>query len=90
VVPPGAGEPDLALDPIVTREALDEPILALYDAFRAPVRFEPADLRVAYRGDEAAGRALAAAAAARRRGAALERAAATWAATTGWWTAASR
>jgi penicillin amidase len=58
---PGPGEPDLALDPIVTGEALDEPILALYDAFRAPVRFEPADLRVAYRGDEAAGRALAAA-----------------------------
>ena len=33
---------------------LDAPILELYEAFRAPVRFQPTDLRVAYRNDSLA------------------------------------
>jgi penicillin amidase len=51
--------PDLTLDPMIDRQGLDEPILALYDAFRAPVRFQPSDLRTAYRGDLEAARRLA-------------------------------
>ena len=41
---PGPGEPRLDLDSTITAGALDAPILALYEAFRAPVRFERADL----------------------------------------------
>jgi len=55
--PPPA--PRLALDPMIAGTALDAPILALYDAFRAPMRFESSDLRTAYRGDSIAGRRLA-------------------------------
>jgi penicillin amidase len=51
--------PNLALDPMLGGAALDAPILALYDAFRAPMRFESSDLRTAYRGDSVAGRRLA-------------------------------
>ena len=51
--------PNLALDPMMSGTALDAPILALYDAFRAPMRFESSDLRTAYRGDSVAGRRLA-------------------------------
>ncbi len=51
--------PDLSLDPMIDREGLDAPILALYDAFRAPVRFQPSDLRTAFRGDTLAARRLA-------------------------------
>ena len=54
-----APAPNLALDPMIAGSALDEPILALYDAFRTPMRFEPADLKTAFRGDSAAGRRLA-------------------------------
>jgi len=55
-----APAPDLALDPMIDRAGLDAPILALYDAFRAPVRFQPSDLRSAYRGDPENARRLAA------------------------------
>lgn len=51
--------PMLVLDPSIDGRALDAPILELYDAFRAPVRFQPSDLSVAYRGDTAAARRLA-------------------------------
>ena len=57
---PGPGSPALALDPMINGEDLDAPILALYEAFRAPMRFQPSDLKVAYRGDTAAYRRLAA------------------------------
>ena len=57
---PGPGTPALALDPMVDGAGLDAPILALYDAFRAPMRFQPADLLTAHRGDTAAYRRLAA------------------------------
>ena len=52
--------PQLDLDPMIDRAGLDAPILALYEAFRAPMRFQPSDLQTAYRGDSAAGRRLAA------------------------------
>ena len=52
--------PDLTLDPMIDRAGLEAPILALYDAFRAPVRFQPSDLRTAFRGDTLAARRLAA------------------------------
>ncbi len=52
--------PDLSLDPMIDRQGLDAPILALYDAFRAPVRFQPSDLQTAFRGDSLAARRLAA------------------------------
>jgi penicillin amidase len=51
--------PVLTLDPMIAGRELDEPILALYDAYRAPVRFAPSDLRVGYRGDPEAARRLA-------------------------------
>lgn len=57
---PGPGSPALALDPMINGEGLEAPILALYDAFRAPVRFEPSDLKVGYRGDAEAHRRFAA------------------------------
>jgi penicillin amidase len=56
---PGPTAPALALDPMIDRAALDAPILALYDAFRAPMTFQPSDLKVAYRNDSAAHRRLA-------------------------------
>jgi penicillin amidase len=56
---PGPSAPKLDLDPMIDAAALDAPILALYDAFRAPMRFQPSDLRTAFRGDAAAYRRLA-------------------------------
>ena len=56
---PGPDAPVLALDAMIDSAGLDAPILALYDAFRAPVRFQPSDIRAAYRGDSAAYRRLA-------------------------------
>ncbi len=56
---PGPSAPKLALDPMIDRAGLDAPILALYDAFRAPVRFQPSDLQTAFRGDTSAYRRLA-------------------------------
>ncbi len=55
-----APAPALDLDPMLAGTALDAPILALYDAFRTPMRFEPSDLKTAFRGDSTAGRRLAA------------------------------
>jgi penicillin amidase len=54
-----APSPNLVLDPMLGGDALDAPILGLYDAFRAPMRFESSDLKTAYRGDSLAGRRLA-------------------------------
>ena len=51
--------PKLELDPIIDRAGLDEPILALYDAFRAPMRFQASDIKAAYRGDSTVSRRLA-------------------------------
>ncbi|HET9986568.1 MAG TPA: penicillin acylase family protein [Longimicrobiales bacterium] len=57
----GPGDPDLRLDPSIDGAALSADILHLYDAFRAPVRFERSDVVASSRGDEAAYRRLAAA-----------------------------
>jgi penicillin amidase len=56
------GDPDLTIDPAIDRSLLSAPILALYQAFRAPVRFQPGDLVASARNDGASYRALAAAA----------------------------
>ena len=56
---PGPAAPALSLDPMIDGAGLDEPILALYDAFRAPMRFQPSDLKTAFRGDTASHRRLA-------------------------------
>lgn len=36
--------PSLEMDPMLTKEALKEDILRLYNAYRKPIQFEPADL----------------------------------------------
>ncbi|MBC7674048.1 MAG: penicillin acylase family protein, partial [Polaromonas sp.] len=51
--------PRLDLDPVIDRAGLDDPILALYDAFRAPMRFQASDITAAYRGDSTVSRRLA-------------------------------
>ena len=51
--------PKLDLDPMIDHTGLDAPILALYQAFRAPMRFQSSDIRAAYRGDTATARRLA-------------------------------
>ncbi|MEP7001122.1 MAG: penicillin acylase family protein [bacterium] len=51
--------PKLELDPVIDKAGLDEPILALYDAFRAPMRFQASDIKMAWRGDTANARRLA-------------------------------
>ena len=51
--------PKLDLDPAIDGAALDAPILALYDAFRAPMRFQAADIKMAFRGDSANARRIA-------------------------------
>ncbi|MEO8334496.1 MAG: penicillin acylase family protein [bacterium] len=56
---PGPGEPNVDLDPMIDKKGLEAPILALYEAFRAPMRFQTSDLKVAFRGDAEAGRRLA-------------------------------
>ena len=53
-------EPQLDLDPAIKPELLSAPILELYDAFRAPVRFQPTDLKLAVRNNPGSARALAA------------------------------
>jgi penicillin G amidase len=53
-------EPRLALDSAVDGGLLSRPILRLYQASRSAVEFQPSDLAVAHRGDEAAYRRLAA------------------------------
>lgn len=56
---PGPGEPVLELDPAIDGSGLHDPILALYEAFRAPVRFRPEDVAAGYRNDTASARRLA-------------------------------
>lgn len=56
------GDPDLTIDPAIDRSLLSSPILALYQAFRAPVRFRPGDLVASARNDDASYRVLASAA----------------------------
>jgi penicillin amidase len=45
------GDPVLALDPAINGALLADNILELYDAFRGSIRFMPADIVAAYRGD---------------------------------------
>lgn len=45
------GDPDIRLDPAIDGKLLSAPILALYEAFRTPLHFQPTDLAVAYRND---------------------------------------
>ncbi|HUF28921.1 MAG TPA: penicillin acylase family protein [Gemmatimonadaceae bacterium] len=45
----GPGDPDLRMDPMIDSSLLAPNILALYDAFRAPVRFRPEDVVPAQR-----------------------------------------
>ena len=45
------GDPDLTIDPMVDVSLLNDDILSLYRAHRRPIRFEPQDIAVAYRGD---------------------------------------
>ncbi|WP_445386144.1 penicillin acylase family protein [Robiginitalea sp. IMCC44478] len=47
-------EPDLSLQPGIDSDALSENILELYEAYRTPVTFEPADLLPEYRNSEVA------------------------------------
>ncbi|MGI9090146.1 MAG: penicillin acylase family protein [Gemmatimonadaceae bacterium] len=52
IVPFGPGDPKLSLDPTIDPKLLSAPILELYQAFRTPIHFEPADVAVAYRGNQ--------------------------------------
>jgi penicillin amidase len=45
------GDPDLTIDPAIDTKLLAAPILARYQAFRAPIRFRPEDLASNARGD---------------------------------------
>ncbi|HTE45270.1 MAG TPA: penicillin acylase family protein [Gemmatimonadaceae bacterium] len=45
------GDPDLTIDPTIDKSLLSAPILALYQAYRAPLRFQPSDLAPASRAD---------------------------------------
>jgi penicillin amidase len=45
----GPADPDLRLDPKIDKSLLGAPILAPYQAFRAPLRFQPADVVVSAR-----------------------------------------
>jgi penicillin amidase len=56
------GDPDLTLDPAIDAKLLSAPILALYQAFRAPVRFQPSDLVASARNDDRSWRSLVTAA----------------------------
>ncbi len=51
----GPGNPNIALDPSITADALAEDILRLYNAFRQPIQFVPDDIAsVEHRGNTAA------------------------------------
>lgn len=43
------GDPDLTIDPTIDKSLLAAPILALYQAYRAPLRFQPSDIAPAAR-----------------------------------------
>jgi penicillin amidase len=45
------GDPDLRIDAKIDASLLSAPILALYQAFRAPLRFQPGDLVASVRND---------------------------------------
>jgi penicillin G amidase len=45
------GDPDLRIDPKINSSLLSGPILGLYQAFRAPIRFQPADIVASARND---------------------------------------
>jgi penicillin amidase len=47
----GPGDPDLRLDSKIDKSLLGAPILAPYQAFRAPLRFQPSDLIASVRND---------------------------------------
>jgi len=49
------GDPEIALDPSINGELLFDDILALYQSFRSPVKFEPEDIVPAYRLPEYSG-----------------------------------
>ncbi|MEP7382770.1 MAG: penicillin acylase family protein, partial [Gemmatimonadota bacterium] len=57
---PGPGEPQLELDSSIDKDGLSEPILDLYNAYRAPLRFQSSDVKISFRGNAEAGRRLAA------------------------------
>ena len=44
-------DPNIELDPVISKELLSDDILELYDAFRATVKFKPEDVDKEYRGD---------------------------------------
>jgi penicillin amidase len=44
------GTPDMRLDPKIDKSLLAAPIIALYQAYRAPLRFQPSDIASAARG----------------------------------------
>jgi penicillin amidase len=46
------GDPDLTLDPKIDKSLLAAPILALYQAFRAPLRFQPGDVAPSVRASQ--------------------------------------
>jgi penicillin amidase len=54
------GDPDMKLDPSIDSAMLAKPILAKYQAWHSNIRFQPADLAVAYRNDSTSYRRLAA------------------------------
>jgi penicillin amidase len=58
----GPGDPDLRLDLKIDKALLGAPILAPYQAFRAPLRFQPSDLIAAGRNDNESFSRLASAA----------------------------
>jgi penicillin amidase len=55
------GDPDLTLDPSIDASLLNARILDLYRAYRAPVRFQPSDVKLAARNNTESWRSLAAA-----------------------------
>ena len=54
------GDPDIHLDSAIDAKLLAQPILARYAAFHSNIRFQPSDVSVAYRNDDASYRRLAA------------------------------
>ncbi|HEY9225125.1 MAG TPA: penicillin acylase family protein, partial [Gemmatimonadaceae bacterium] len=57
----GPGDPDLRIDAKIDKSLLSAPIIGLYQAFRAPIRFQPADLVATARNDNQSFLKLAAA-----------------------------
>mgnify|MGYP003327410895 FL=1 len=55
------GDPELAIDPAIDPSLLSAKILDLYRAYRAPVRFQPSDVKLAARNSTESWKSLAAA-----------------------------